>query len=219
MLVYGLRVAGRIDHSRMAAHLPPGLKLSGTKICGPTARLLSSQIIAVISIRFVCSRRCRLRKLHRAFPAAASDYFFQSVPRTLVAAVVTVNALPFATASSRVAKASRIARELARQSRNHPDYFSGRHKIDNRRTREFKSGIGALVAGTGCRGSCRASSAWIISGVAERQTIAASAKSSTDRWHASQLFDRATQTRSTSARLPRNCVDAVKQLRASNGRH
>ena len=36
-----------------------------------------------------------LRKLHRAFPAAAADYFFQSVPRTFVAAVVT-NALPFA---------------------------------------------------------------------------------------------------------------------------
>src|SRR6202040_4048786 len=36
-----------------------------------------------------------LRKLHRAFPAAASDYFFQSVPRLWIAAVV-VNALPFA---------------------------------------------------------------------------------------------------------------------------
>src|SRR6267143_2815609 len=36
-----------------------------------------------------------LRKLHRAFPAAASDYFFQSVPRLWIAAVI-VNALPFA---------------------------------------------------------------------------------------------------------------------------
>ena len=35
-----------------------------------------------------------LRKLHRAFPAAASDYFFQSVPRFWIAAVI-VNALPF----------------------------------------------------------------------------------------------------------------------------
>src|SRR5438093_13197626 len=35
-----------------------------------------------------------LRKLHRAFPAAAQDYFFVSVPRLAVAAVV-VNALPF----------------------------------------------------------------------------------------------------------------------------
>src|SRR5258708_40365346 len=36
-----------------------------------------------------------LRKLHRAFPAAASDYFFQRVPRPWIAAVI-VNALPFA---------------------------------------------------------------------------------------------------------------------------
>ena len=36
-----------------------------------------------------------LRKLHCAFPAAAEDYFFRSVSRTWIAAVV-VNALPFA---------------------------------------------------------------------------------------------------------------------------
>ena len=35
-----------------------------------------------------------LRKLHRAFPAAAQDYFFVSIPRIAAAAVV-VNALPF----------------------------------------------------------------------------------------------------------------------------
>src|SRR6267142_3738904 len=35
-----------------------------------------------------------LSKLHRAFPAAARDYFFVRVPRLLLAAVV-VNALPF----------------------------------------------------------------------------------------------------------------------------
>jgi 1-acyl-sn-glycerol-3-phosphate acyltransferase len=36
-----------------------------------------------------------LAKLHRAFPAAAADYFFKSVHRTFVATVI-VNALPFA---------------------------------------------------------------------------------------------------------------------------
>src|SRR5215467_9693893 len=40
-----------------------------------------------------------LRKLHRAFPAAAADYFFQSVPR-LWAAAILVNALPFARQAS-----------------------------------------------------------------------------------------------------------------------
>ena len=36
-----------------------------------------------------------LRRLHRAFPAAAADYFFKSVSRTWIATVVA-NALPFA---------------------------------------------------------------------------------------------------------------------------
>lgn len=35
-----------------------------------------------------------LRKIHRAFPAAAKDYFFVSAPRLLLAAIV-VNAMPF----------------------------------------------------------------------------------------------------------------------------
>src|SRR5436190_4253481 len=35
-----------------------------------------------------------LKKLHRVFPAAAQDYFFVTVPRLCIAAVV-VNALPF----------------------------------------------------------------------------------------------------------------------------
>src|ERR1043166_10210821 len=35
-----------------------------------------------------------LKKLHRAFPVAAEDYFFRSLPRTWFAAVV-INALPF----------------------------------------------------------------------------------------------------------------------------
>ena len=46
-----------------------------------------------------------IRKLHRVFPAAAQDFFFVSVPRLAVAAVV-VNALPF----DRQAKSARACR-------------------------------------------------------------------------------------------------------------
>src|SRR5207247_6858962 len=56
-----------------------------------------------------------LRKLHRAFPAAAADYFFQTVPRTFVAAVVT-NALPFAR-QVRVRRSLSICSELL----SHPE--------------------------------------------------------------------------------------------------
>ena len=51
-----------------------------------------------------------LRKLHRAFPAAASDYFFQSIPR-LWAAAMLVNALPFARQAG-VRQSLSLCREL-----------------------------------------------------------------------------------------------------------
>ena len=86
-----------------------------------------------------------LRKLHRAFPAAAADYFFQSVPRTLVAAVVT-NALPFAR-RVRVRRSLSICSELLSNPENILIIFPEGTRSKTGETREFKSGIGALVAG------------------------------------------------------------------------
>jgi len=86
-----------------------------------------------------------LRKLHRAFPAAAADYFFQSVPRTFVAAVVT-NALPFAR-QVRVRRSLSICSELLNDPENILIIFPEGTRSETGETREFKSGIGALVAG------------------------------------------------------------------------
>ncbi len=86
-----------------------------------------------------------LRKLHRAFPAAAADYFFQSVPRTLVAAVVT-NALPFAR-RVRVRRSLSICLELLSNPKNILIIFPEGTRSKTGETGEFKSGIGALVAG------------------------------------------------------------------------
>src|SRR5712664_3131038 len=86
-----------------------------------------------------------LRKLHRAFPAAAADYFFQSVPRTFVAAVVT-NALPFAR-RVRVRRSLSICSELLSDPENILIIFPEGTRSETGETREFKSGIGALVAG------------------------------------------------------------------------
>jgi 1-acyl-sn-glycerol-3-phosphate acyltransferase len=86
-----------------------------------------------------------LRKLHRAFPAAAADYFFQSVPRTFVAAVVT-NALPFAR-QVRVRRSLSICSELLSDPENILIIFPEGTRSKTGETREFKSGIGALVAG------------------------------------------------------------------------
>ena len=86
-----------------------------------------------------------LRKLHRAFPAAAADYFFQSVPRTFVATVVT-NALPFGR-RVRVRRSLSICSELLSDPENILIIFPEGTRSETGEIQEFKLGIGALVAG------------------------------------------------------------------------
>lgn len=86
-----------------------------------------------------------LRKLHRAFPAAASDYFFQSVPRIWIAAVV-VNALPFAR-QAQVRQSLSVCAQLLANPGNILIIFPEGTRTKTGRIQEFKSGVGALVAG------------------------------------------------------------------------
>ena len=86
-----------------------------------------------------------LRKLHRAFPAAASDYFFQSIPR-LWAAAILVNALPFAR-QARVRQSLSLCRELLANPGTILIIFPEGTRSTTGEVGEFKSGIGALVAG------------------------------------------------------------------------
>lgn len=86
-----------------------------------------------------------LNKLHRAFPAAAADYFFQSVPRTWVAAVV-VNALPFARQVN-IRHSMTVCSELLSNRGNILIIFPEGTRSTTGETQVFKGGIGALVAG------------------------------------------------------------------------
>jgi len=86
-----------------------------------------------------------LRKLHCAFPAAAEDYFFRSVSRTWIAAVV-VNALPFAR-QAHVRQSLSICSELLANPGNVLIIFPEGTRSQTGETQEFKPGIGALVAG------------------------------------------------------------------------
>ena len=86
-----------------------------------------------------------LRKLHRAFPAAASDYFFKSVPR-LWAAAVLVNALPFGR-NARARASLSICAEVLANPGNILIIFPEGTRSTTGEINEFKSGIGALVAG------------------------------------------------------------------------
>src|SRR5437899_2232718 len=87
-----------------------------------------------------------LSKLHRAFPAAAQDYFFVSTPRLAMAAIA-VNALPFSREGN-----FRHSLELCFELLSHPGNILILFPEGTRSTTgdigPFKPGIGALVAGT-----------------------------------------------------------------------
>ncbi|MFZ1220315.1 MAG: lysophospholipid acyltransferase family protein [Chthoniobacterales bacterium] len=86
-----------------------------------------------------------LRRLHRAFPAAAADYFFKSVPRTWIATVVA-NALPFARLNH-VRQSLAVCAELLANAGNVLIIFPEGTRSTNGAVQEFKPGIGALLAG------------------------------------------------------------------------
>ena len=86
-----------------------------------------------------------LRKLHRAFPVAASDYFFQRVPHIWAAAVL-VNALPFGR-HSRTRRSLTICGELLANPGTILIIFPEGTRSTTGEINEFKSGVGALVAG------------------------------------------------------------------------
>jgi 1-acyl-sn-glycerol-3-phosphate acyltransferase len=87
-----------------------------------------------------------LPKLHRAFPAAAQDYFFESVPRLAIAAVV-VNALPFGRQKN-VRHSLDITRHLLANPGNILILFPEGTRTTTGQLNPFKPGIGLLVAGT-----------------------------------------------------------------------
>jgi len=86
-----------------------------------------------------------LSRLNRAYPAAAEDYFFTSLPRVAVAAIF-VNALPFSR-QHHVRQSIEMCRRLLREPGNVLIIFpEGTRSIDGR-LGEFRPGIGSLVAG------------------------------------------------------------------------
>jgi 1-acyl-sn-glycerol-3-phosphate acyltransferase len=87
-----------------------------------------------------------LRKLHRAFPAAAQDYFFVSVPRLAIAAIV-VNALPFARRKN-IRHSLALCGQLLTNPGNILILFPEGTRTTTGQIGDFKPGIGLLVAGT-----------------------------------------------------------------------
>ena len=87
-----------------------------------------------------------LRRLPRAFPVAAEDYFFRSLPRTWFAAVL-MNALPFGR-QMRVRESLALCRRLLAQTGSVLIIFPEGTRSKTGATQPFKPGIGALLAGS-----------------------------------------------------------------------
>ena len=86
-----------------------------------------------------------LQKIHRAFPAAAADYFFQSLPCVWVAAAV-VNALPFAR-EVHVRQSLALCQHLLANPGNILIIFPEGTRTRTGELGRFKPGIGMLLAG------------------------------------------------------------------------
>jgi 1-acyl-sn-glycerol-3-phosphate acyltransferase len=144
MLVYGLRSLGALI-IRGLLHVYNHFEIIGQQ------NLRTNRSLVIVAnhcshIDTLCLLAALpLRKLHRAFPAAASDYFFQSIPR-LWAAAILVNALPFAR-QARVRQSLSLCRELLANPGTILIIFPEGTRSTTGEVAEFKSGIGALVAG------------------------------------------------------------------------
>lgn len=86
-----------------------------------------------------------LRKLHRAFPAAAEDYFFKNIPRIWFASVI-INALPFSRQTHIKESMAHCHRLL--ENNNILMIFPEGTRSANGNIATFKPGIGNLLAGT-----------------------------------------------------------------------
>lgn len=87
-----------------------------------------------------------MSKLHRAFPAAAQDYFFVSVPRVAIAAVM-MNALPFNRESS-IRQSLSLCTSLLETPGNVLVIFPEGTRSKTGELGEFKPGVGLMLAGT-----------------------------------------------------------------------
>lgn len=86
-----------------------------------------------------------LKQLHRTFPAAAADYFFSSLPRSVVSAVF-INAMPFERQAGG-AESLTVCDELLAGDGNILVIFPEGTRSTSGELGRFRSGIGRLAAG------------------------------------------------------------------------
>lgn len=115
-------------------HLP--LEDSFVLVCNHVSHLDTVSLQAALPLTW----------MHRTFPAAARDYFFSSVPRS-VFSVIFVNGLPF-DRQAKGAESLDVCRALLARRRHVLILFPEGTRSTTGEVGRFRSGIARLVAGT-----------------------------------------------------------------------
>lgn len=145
MLVYGLRSIAAVA-IRMWLKVYHRLEIAGRQHLPATGSFVMVANHASHLDVLCLLAALPLRKLHRAFPAAAQDYFFVNVPRLAIAAIV-VNALPFAR-QVHIRQSLHLCRQLLVNTGNVLIIFPEGTRSTTGTIGAFRPGIGALVAQT-----------------------------------------------------------------------
>lgn len=128
-----LRTYNRFE-VRGSEHLPADD--SFVMVCNHTSHLDALCLLASLP----------LSRVHRAFPAAAADYFFASLPRAVFSAIV-INGLPFDRAS-KGSESLDVCRAVLTQPRTILILFPEGSRSESGMLGRFRTGIARLVAGT-----------------------------------------------------------------------
>lgn len=145
MLIYGVRSLAalvlrawlRVYH-RLRVEGRENLPKEGSFIlvCNHTSHLDALCLVSCIP----------LARLHRVFPAAAADYFFSSLPRSLFSAAL-INALPF-DRQLKGAESLTVCAELLANDGNILIIFPEGTRTTTGELGSFRSGIGRLAVST-----------------------------------------------------------------------
>jgi len=115
-------------------HLPNGG--SYVLVCNHTSHLDTLSMLCAVPLNWI----------HRTFPAAAADYFFSSLPRSAVSAIL-INALPF-DRKLKGGESLAVCSRLLANKNNVLIIFPEGTRTSNGEMSRFRSGIGRLVVGT-----------------------------------------------------------------------
>jgi 1-acyl-sn-glycerol-3-phosphate acyltransferase len=118
-------------------HLPQ--QGSFVVVCNHTSHLDTLALLCAMPIK----------RIHRVFPAAAADYFFSSLPRSAVSAIL-INALPFER-KLKGAESLTLCKTLLQNDGNILIIFPEGTRTTTGEMGRFRSGIGRLVVGSDLR--------------------------------------------------------------------